>query len=149
MTLRIRFRVKRLVSADIADRPAALVCEPCERECLAYVQDFLSMDLITQQWISGSIRGSTIGWSKWLHNHRIPDGRKRRNQTHLSRNVVVKVPSVLRIVVFGTEWGAGVTMNIGPVNATKERVGPQNCVRRIRREEPPLFRARLALIRSA
>src|SRR6266851_6962066 len=31
-----------------------------------------------------------------------------------------------------------------------ERKGvPQNCVRRIRKEEPPLFRARLALIRSA
>jgi hypothetical protein len=94
------------------------------------------MDLITQQWISGSIRGSTIGWSKWLHNHRIPDGRKRRNQTHLSRNVVVKVPSVLGIVEFGTEWGR-VTMNIGPVNPTKEGVSLQNCVRRIRKNPRP------------
>ena len=40
------FRVKRFVCADIADRPGALYCEPCESECLAYVQNFLSMGLV-------------------------------------------------------------------------------------------------------
>jgi hypothetical protein len=54
------------LSADIANRPGALMCEPCKRECLAYVQDFLSMDLITQQWISGSVWRCTVGWGKWL-----------------------------------------------------------------------------------
>jgi len=44
----IVFRVKRLVCADIADGPGALLCAPCESECLANAQDFLSMDLATK-----------------------------------------------------------------------------------------------------
>jgi hypothetical protein len=52
------------------------MCEPCKREGLAYVQDFLSMDLITQQWISGSVWRSTIGRGKWLHNDRTPARKK-------------------------------------------------------------------------
>jgi hypothetical protein len=34
------------------------------------------MDLITQQWISGSVWGCTICWGKWLQNDRIPDRKK-------------------------------------------------------------------------
>jgi hypothetical protein len=35
--------------------------KPCERECFAYVQNFLSMNLVTEQWTSGSIWRSSIG----------------------------------------------------------------------------------------
>jgi hypothetical protein len=109
------------------------------------------MDLVTQQWISSSIWSSTIGWSKRLHNDRIAVGRKRKHRTHLSWNVIVKVPRVLGIMEFGTEWSR-ITMNIRPVNPTKERVCLQSCVKTIRYNEPPppqFFRARLALITSA
>jgi hypothetical protein len=109
------------------------------------------MDLVTQQWISSSIWSNTIGWSKRLHSDRIAVGRKRKHRTHLSWNVIVKVPRVLGIMEFGTEWSR-ITMNIRPVNPTKERVCLQSCVKTIRYNEPPppqFFRARLALITSA
>jgi len=83
------------------------MCKSCERECLAYVQDFLSLDLVTQQWISGSVWRSTIDWGKWLHNtlDRISIGRKKeKNSTHLGWNVILKMPSVFGIAEFGTEW---------------------------------------------
>ena len=59
------------------------------------------MGVVTQQWISGR---------------------------HLDWNVVLKVPSVLGIAGFVTEWGT-VTMNIGSIDPTKEGVCLQNCVR--------------------
>jgi hypothetical protein len=124
------------------------MCEPCERECLAYVQDFLRMDLVTQQWISGSVWRSTIGWSKWLHNtprSNLQEEKKEKNSTHLDWNVVLKVQSVFGIAGFGTEWGR-VTMSVGPVDPTKEGMCLQNCVRGVRnKDEPSFFRARLAL----
>ena len=75
--------------------------------------------------------------------------KRKKNSTHLGWNVVLKVSSVFGIAEFRTEWGR-VTMNAGPVDPTKEGVCLQNCVRRVRnKDEPPFFRARLALITSA
>lgn len=37
----------------------------CERERLAHLQDFLSIDLITEQWISRSIRKCITGRGEW------------------------------------------------------------------------------------
>ena len=78
-----------------------------------------------------------------------PSEEKRKTSTYLGWNIVLKVPSVLRITEFGTEWGR-VTMDVGPVDPTKEGVCLQNCVRRVRNKvEPPFFQARLTLITSA
>jgi hypothetical protein len=76
-----------------------------------------------------------------IRHDRISIGRnKEKNSTYLGWNVVLKVPSVLGIAEFGTEWSR-VTMNVGPVNPTKEGVCLQNCVRRVRnKDEPPSFK---------
>jgi hypothetical protein len=44
---------------------------------------------------------------------------KSRKLTYLGWYIVVKVPGVLRIVEFGSKR-RGITMNMGPVNSTKE-----------------------------
>jgi len=85
-----------------------------------------------------------------IHHDRISIGRKKeKNSTHLGWNIILKVPSVLGITEFRTEWGR-VTVNVGPVDPTKEGVCLQICVRRVgNKDEAPFFRARLALINSA
>jgi hypothetical protein len=40
LTIGIGFRVEHLSCTGIADRPGVPMRERCERECLAYVQDF-------------------------------------------------------------------------------------------------------------
>lgn len=105
------------------------------------------MDLVTQQRISGSIWGSTIGRSKWLQNDRIPIGRNAKKLTYLGWNIVLKMPGVLRMVEFGTKWRR-VAMDIGPVDLKEERMSLHNCVKRIRNlERSP--RTRLTLIKAA
>jgi hypothetical protein len=77
------------------------------------------MDLITQQWISGSVRRCTVGWGKRLTNMIESPSGKLRNLSYLGWYIVVKMPGVLRIVEFGSKW-RGITINMGPVNSTKE-----------------------------
>jgi len=56
--------------------------------------------------------------------------------TYLGWYVVVKVPGVLRIVKFWTEW-RGITINVGPINSTEERMCLKIYVRRIRKQKRP------------
>jgi hypothetical protein len=87
------------------------------------------MDLITQQWISRRVWRSAICWGKWLHKGSDPLPDEVGDSTYLSWYVIVKVPGVLRVAEIGTKW-CRVTVNIRPINPTKESMCLPNYVKR-------------------
>ena len=118
-------------------------CRHERHECLAHIHRSASIDLIMQQWFSGSVWRSTIGWGKWLHDDGGRSmGRRLRNQTYFGwYRLSIKVLGVFGIAVFGiVVFGAfgrrrrhGMTMNVSLVN--HERKGlPRNRVKRIRNQ---------------
>jgi hypothetical protein len=97
-TVCIRLWTECFVRAHITDRTRALVCEACKRECLPHVQDFCAVDLVAQEWIASRVRRGPVCGSERLGGDLRRGTQDKELQTHLCRDVLIKVSGILRIV---------------------------------------------------
>ena len=82
ISVRIRFRIECLISADVADNPGALVGESCEGQSLPYVQYFLAVYFVAEEGVAGCVRRCTIRGGQRLRGNQCGvKGQRKREHT--------------------------------------------------------------------
>lgn len=119
----VRFRIENLVRPNVAYYTRALVSKACKGQGLAHIQDLSTVDFVAKKGVLGSFSRSTVRRGQWLAPiEQVNDVQVvESTNTHLRRNVGVKVPGVGWITKFRTVRRR-VAVDIHPIDSSEPRM---------------------------